>query len=81
MVRPQFPPRPAGIVGIIPALLRPPVPGLRGPVISPVVRPACIPSVTPTEKPQTKVYVGKIASTVENDFILSLLEVSLFSVI
>ncbi|KAF9590842.1 hypothetical protein IFM89_038714 [Coptis chinensis] len=32
-----------------------------------------IPIVAPTKKPQTTVYVGKIALTVENDFILTLL--------
>ncbi|KAM7487318.1 hypothetical protein LguiB_024802 [Lonicera macranthoides] len=72
MVRPAFPPRPLGPVGFVPALSRPPM--IRGPVIPPVIRPAIIPSVTPTEKPQTTVYVGKISSTVENDFMLSLLQ-------
>lgn len=74
MLRPIYPPRPVGMVGINPVLARPPNPGVRGPVIAPVIRPAGIPSVTPTEKPQTTVYVGKIASTVENDFILSILQ-------
>ncbi|KAL8121226.1 RNA-binding motif protein 25-like isoform X1 [Apium graveolens] len=74
MVRPIYPPRPGGIVGINPALVRPPVPGVRGPVIAPVIRPGGIPGVTPAEKPQTTVYVGKIASTVDNDFILSILQ-------
>lgn len=81
MVRPPFPQRPPGIVGIIPALPRHPVPGIRGPIIPPVVRPAGIPSVSPAEKPQTTVYVGKISSTVENDFIISLLQVSHYIVI
>ncbi|XP_052173187.1 RNA-binding motif protein 25 isoform X2 [Diospyros lotus] len=74
MVRPAFPARPPGAIGIVPPLSRPPVPGIRGPIIPPVVRPVTIPSVAPTEKPQTTVYVGKIAPTVENDFILSLLQ-------
>ncbi|WOH08356.1 hypothetical protein DCAR_0727795 [Daucus carota subsp. sativus] len=74
MVRPIYPLRPVGMVGINPALMRPPVPGVRGPVITPVIRPGGIPSVTPAEKPQTTVYVGKIASTVDNDFILSILK-------
>lgn len=74
MVRPPFPQRPPGLVGILPALPRHPVPGLRGPIIPPVVRPAGIPSVSPAEKPQTTVYVGKISSTIENDFIISLLQ-------
>ncbi|OVA18547.1 RNA recognition motif domain [Macleaya cordata] len=74
MVRPAFPPRPPGAIGVLPPLSRPPVPGIRGvpPIIQPVVRPL-VPIVAPTEKPQTTVYVGKIASTVENDFMLSLL--------
>ena len=79
MGRPTFPPRPPGAIGIIPPLSRPPVPGIRGPIIPLVVRPAIVSSLTPTEKPQTTVYVGKIASTVESDFILSLLQVSLFT--
>ncbi|XAR48060.1 hypothetical protein NMG60_11030766 [Bertholletia excelsa] len=74
MVRPTFPPRPPGAIGIVPPLPRPPVPGIRGPIIPPVVRPAVVPSITPAETPQTTVYVGKIASTIENDFILSLLQ-------
>ncbi|XP_017222817.1 RNA-binding motif protein 25 isoform X1 [Daucus carota subsp. sativus] len=75
MARPVFPPRPLGIVGTNLTLARPPVPGVRGPpIIPPAIRPGGIPSVTPTEKPQTTVYVGKIASTVDNDFILSVLQ-------
>lgn len=78
MIRPAFP-RPPGAIGMLPALSRPPVPGIPGvrPVMPPVVRPAIVPVAAPTEKPLTTVYVGKIASTVENDFILSLLQVSL----
>ncbi|MCL7042784.1 hypothetical protein MKW94_010017 [Papaver nudicaule] len=73
MVRPPFS-RPPGTMGMLPLLSRPPMPGIRGvsPIIQPVVRPV-VPIVAPTEKPQTTVYVGKIASTVENDFMLSLL--------
>ncbi|KAL5552903.1 hypothetical protein UlMin_040304 [Ulmus minor] len=76
MVRPAFPPRPPGAMGMLPAGSRPLVPGIPGvrPIIPPVVRPAIVPSVTPAEKPQTTVYVGKIAPTVENDFMLSLLQ-------
>ncbi|KAF9606855.1 hypothetical protein IFM89_029454 [Coptis chinensis] len=48
----------------------PPIPRIYG--VPPVVR-LVIPIVAPTKKPQTTVYVGKIASTVENDFILTLL--------
>ncbi|XP_004238672.1 RNA-binding motif protein 25 isoform X1 [Solanum lycopersicum] len=74
MARPVFPPRPLGAVGIIPPLMRPPIPMMRPPIIPPVARPAAIPSITQTEKPQTTVYVGKISSTAENDFMLSLLQ-------
>ncbi|KAF5449864.1 hypothetical protein F2P56_030266 [Juglans regia] len=75
MVRPPFPPRLPGGIGMLPAMSRPPIPGVPGvrPIIPPIVRPI-IPSVTPAEKQQTTVYVGKIASSVENDFILSLLQ-------
>lgn len=72
MVRPLFHPRPPGAMGV---LQRPPIPGVR-PMILPLVRPPLIvPSITPVEKPLTTVYVGKISPTVENDFILSLLQV------
>ncbi|KAK6931070.1 RNA recognition motif domain [Dillenia turbinata] len=71
MVRPAFPPRPPGAIGVLP-LTRPPIPGIR-PIV-PLVRPAMVPPVTPAEKPQTTVYVGKIAVTVENDFMLSVLK-------
>ncbi|KAM0936463.1 putative RNA recognition motif domain, PWI domain, RNA-binding domain superfamily [Dioscorea sansibarensis] len=70
LVRAGFPPRP----GFISPLARPPIPGIRGipPIVTPVVRPP-ITIVAPQEKPQTTVYVGKIAPTVDNDFLLSLL--------
>uniref|UniRef100_M1D213 RNA-binding region RNP-1 and Splicing factor PWI family member protein n=2 Tax=Solanum tuberosum TaxID=4113 RepID=M1D213_SOLTU len=74
MARPVFPPRPLGAVGIIPPLMRPPIPMMRPPIIPLVARPAAIPSITQTEKPQTTVYVGKISSTAENEFMLSLLQ-------
>ncbi|XP_058114927.1 RNA-binding motif protein 25 isoform X2 [Magnolia sinica] len=75
MGRPAFPPRPPTAMGVIPPLSRPPVPGIRGvpPMVAPVMRPV-VPIVAPTEKPQTTVYVGKIAATVENEFLLSLLQ-------
>ncbi|CAK7326957.1 unnamed protein product [Dovyalis caffra] len=75
MVRPLFPPRPPGALGVAPVVPRPLVPGIPGvrPVISPIIRPV-VPSVTPAEKPQTTVYVGKIAPSVENDFMMSLLQ-------
>ncbi|KAK4402801.1 hypothetical protein Sango_1020800 [Sesamum angolense] len=71
MIRPAFPPRP--LVGVMPPLARPPLVGVRPPIIPPVVRPPSTPTVTSAE-PQTTVYVGKISSTVENDFMLSLLQ-------
>ncbi|CAA2982190.1 RNA-binding protein 25 [Olea europaea subsp. europaea] len=71
MIRPAFLPRP---MGFIPPMLRPPVTGIRGPITSPSIRLPAAQSVTPKEKPQTTVYVGKISTTVENDFILSLLQ-------
>nr|XP_027097839.1 RNA-binding protein 25-like isoform X6 [Coffea arabica]XP_027097840.1 RNA-binding protein 25-like isoform X6 [Coffea arabica]XP_027097841.1 RNA-binding protein 25-like isoform X6 [Coffea arabica]XP_027097842.1 RNA-binding protein 25-like isoform X6 [Coffea arabica] len=73
MARPAYPTRPLAAGGVLPPLPRPPIAGPRAPIIPAVVRPAVVPSVASTEK-QTTLYVGKIASTVENDFILSLLE-------
>lgn len=75
----MFPPRPPGAIGIIPPLMRPPVPIIRPPIIPPAARPAAIPSIAQTEEPQTTVYVGKISSTAENEFMLSLLQVSEFT--
>ncbi|XP_042502725.1 RNA-binding protein 25-like isoform X2 [Macadamia integrifolia] len=72
MVRPPFPPRPPGVIGVVPPLSCPPIPGIRPPIVPIVVRPV-VSIVPPTEKPQTTVYVGKIAATVENHFMLSLL--------
>jgi hypothetical protein len=46
-------------------------------MVAPPVRPPA-PAVTPLDKPPTAVYVGKIAPTVDNDFILSLLRVYLY---
>ncbi|KAK7250550.1 hypothetical protein RIF29_33056 [Crotalaria pallida] len=75
MVRPVYPPRPPGSVNVLP-VSRPPVAGVPAvrPIIPPVIRPVITPSVTPAEKPQTTIYVGKIAPTVENDFMLSLFQ-------
>ncbi|GER32249.1 splicing factor PWI domain-containing family protein [Striga asiatica] len=71
MVRPTFPPRP--LIGVMPPLARPPIVGIRGPVIPHIVpRPPA--TVVTAEEPQTTVYVGKISSTVDNDFMLSLLK-------
>ncbi|XP_074580324.1 RNA-binding motif protein 25-like isoform X2 [Curcuma longa] len=74
MIRPGFPLRPIPPNGVIPAVPRPPIPGIRGvpPVATPIVRPI-VPIVAPVEKPQTTVYVGKIAATIENEFLLSIL--------
>ena len=79
MVRPGYPPRPLPPMGVIPQIPRPPILGVRGipSVVTPVVRPL-VPAVAATEKPQTTVYVGKIAPTVDNDFLLSLLRVSFY---
>ncbi|KAK7309497.1 hypothetical protein RJT34_06274 [Clitoria ternatea] len=75
VVRPVYPPRAPGALNI-PPVSRPPVAGFPAvrPVIPPVIRPVVVPSVTPAEKPQTTVYIGKIAPTVENEFMLSLLK-------
>lgn len=73
MIRPGFPPRP--LVGVMPPLARPPFIGIRGPIMPPVVRPPAPAVANVVEKPQTTVYVGKISSTAENDFMLSLLQV------
>lgn len=77
MVRPIYPLRAPGSVNVLP-VSRPPVAGVPPvrPIIPPVVRPVVAPSVTPAEKPQITVYVGKIAPTVENDFMLNLLQVN-----
>ncbi|CAL5188972.1 unnamed protein product [Lathyrus oleraceus] len=75
MVRPVYPPRLPGTINVLP-VSRPPVAGipLIRPVIPPIVRPVVLPSVTPAEKQHTTVYIGKIAPTVENEFMLSLLK-------
>lgn len=76
MVRPGFIMRPPGTVGAVPLVQRPPIPGMPGlrPVMPPMIRPVLAPFVPPVEKPQTTIYIGKIA-TVENDFMMSILEV------
>lgn len=80
MVRPSYPMRPPGAVNVLPAVSRPPVAGIPGvrPIIPPLVRPMVAPSITPAEKLQTTVYIGKIAKTVENEFMLSLLQVNCY---
>ncbi|GLT87220.1 hypothetical protein SLE2022_053160 [Rubroshorea leprosula] len=73
MARPLFPPCPPGPLGVIPAPLpHVGIPGVR-PILPSLVRPGVLPIVTPAEKPQTTVYIGMIAPTVDNDFMLSLL--------
>ncbi|CAH8384383.1 unnamed protein product [Eruca vesicaria subsp. sativa] len=75
MVRPGFIMRPPGTPGAVPIVQRPPIPGMPGlrPVMPPMMRPALVPFVLPVEKPQTTIYIGKIA-TVENDFMMTILE-------
>lgn len=77
MVRPVFPLRPPGAVNVLP-VSRPPVAGIPTvrPIILPVVRPVAAPTAPPAEKAQTTVYIGKIAPTVENEFMLALLKVN-----
>ncbi|XP_071707231.1 RNA-binding motif protein 25-like isoform X2 [Rutidosis leptorrhynchoides] len=74
MLRPVYPQRPLGAVGSVPPLSRPPVVGLRGPVVPTIVRPPINLNIPKPDKPMTTIYVGKIASTVDNDFMLSLLQ-------
>ncbi|CAD6245050.1 unnamed protein product [Miscanthus lutarioriparius] len=74
MVRPGFVPRPMPPPGVV-AIQRPPIiSGIRAilPLVAPSARPPA-PAVTLADKPPTAVYVGKIAPTVDNDFLLSLL--------
>ncbi|KAI3744607.1 hypothetical protein L1987_57693 [Smallanthus sonchifolius] len=47
---------------------------MRGPVVPTIIRPPINLAIAQTEKPMTTIYVGKIASTVDNDFMLSLLQ-------
>ncbi|XP_057448462.1 RNA-binding motif protein 25 isoform X2 [Lotus japonicus] len=74
MLRPVYPPRPHGALNVAP-VSRPPVAGIPAvrPIIPPVVRPMIAPSVTPAEKQQITVYI-RIAPTVENEFVLSLIQ-------
>ncbi|KAJ6309455.1 hypothetical protein OIU77_015252, partial [Salix suchowensis] len=60
---PLIPPRPPGALSVVPAVPRPLIPGIPGvrPVIYPIIR-----LVIP--------YIGKIAPSVENDFMMSLLQ-------
>lgn len=77
----QYPVRP-GPPGSPQSLMHPPgvfshqrpavIHGVFGPVA------AARPPVAPADIPQFNVYIGKIASTVDKDFILSLLQVLLF---
>ncbi|CAM0911385.1 unnamed protein product [Alopecurus aequalis] len=76
MMHPGFPQRTMPPVGVVPIQRPPIIPGIRGapPMVVPPARPPA-PAVTPVEKPPTAVYVGKIAPTVDNDFLLSLLRI------
>ncbi|KAK9050947.1 hypothetical protein SSX86_027572 [Deinandra increscens subsp. villosa] len=74
MLRPAYPQRPLGAAGVIPTLHRPPMMAMRGPVVPTIVRPPINLAIAQIEKPMTTIYVGKIASTVDNDFMLSLLQ-------
>ena len=71
MLQPAYPQRPLGAVGVIPSLAPPPMMAMRGPVVPTIIR-RPINTITPAEKPMTTVYVGKIASSVDNEFMLSL---------
>ncbi|KAL7612422.1 hypothetical protein Lser_V15G04950 [Lactuca serriola] len=71
MLQPAYPQRPLGAVGVIPSLARPPMMAMWGPVVPTIIR-RPINTITPAEKPITTVYVGKIASSVDNEFMLSL---------
>ncbi|KAL7585379.1 hypothetical protein Lser_V15G44706 [Lactuca serriola] len=71
MLQPAYPQRPLGAVGVIPSLACPPMMAMRGPVVPTIIR-RPINTITPAEKPITTVYVGKIASSVDNEFMLSL---------
>ncbi|KAH9303952.1 hypothetical protein KI387_008356 [Taxus chinensis] len=83
LVRPTFAPRPPGAMGVMP-LSRPPMQGVRAmpqvlkyslPVApTDLASKGALPLLATAEKPQTTVYVGKIAPSVENEFLLSLLE-------
>ncbi|KAL7599426.1 hypothetical protein Lser_V15G22411 [Lactuca serriola] len=55
-------------------LARPPIMAMRGPVVPTIIR-RPINTITPAEKPMTTVYVSKIASSVDNEFMLSLLQI------
>lgn len=78
MVRPGYVPRPMPPPGVVPIQRPPIISGIRAipPLVAPTARPPA-PAVTLADKPPTAVYVGKIAPTVDNDFLLSLLRVCL----
>ncbi|CAH1453401.1 unnamed protein product [Lactuca virosa] len=58
MLRPAYPQRPLGAVGVIPSLACPPMMAIRGPVVPTIIRPP-INTITPAEKPMTTVYVAR----------------------
>ncbi|AQK52302.1 RNA-binding protein 25 isoform X2 [Zea mays] len=75
MVRPGFVPRPMPPPGVV-TIQRPPIiSGIRAipPLVALTARPPP-PAVMLADKPPTAVYVGKIAPTVDNGFLLSLLQ-------
>uniref|UniRef100_A0A1D1ZM47 RNA-binding protein 25 n=1 Tax=Anthurium amnicola TaxID=1678845 RepID=A0A1D1ZM47_9ARAE len=75
MANPGFPRHPPGApISVIQQHSWPPIQGVhRLPAIIPPAVRQPFPASVPMEKPQTTIYVGKIASTVENEFMESLL--------
>lgn len=78
MIRPGFVPRPMPPPGVVPIQRPTIISGIRAipPLVAPTARPPA-PAVKLADKPPTAVYVGKIAPTVDSDFLLSLLRVCL----
>ncbi|ONM04831.1 RNA-binding protein 25 isoform X2 [Zea mays] len=74
MIRPGFVPRPMPPPGVVPIQRPTIISGIRAipPLVAPTARPPA-PAVKLADKPPTAVYVGKIAPTVDSDFLLSLL--------
>ncbi|KAF9603381.1 hypothetical protein IFM89_035626 [Coptis chinensis] len=77
MVRPAYPPRMPGAIGMLDPLVRPPISGIYG--VPPICRLSFL-LLLQQRNHKLLIYVGKIASTVENDFILTLLGVALWTV-
>jgi RNA-binding protein 25 len=73
----QRPPLIHGIVDPV-TMTRPPVPPVApDPAVAPVAPVSPVPAVAPVDTTHFKIYIGKIAATVDNDFVLSLLQVLL----